>query len=523
MSNTHESTQADLTARGPTGEPQGGELPVIQVAGRQLPEIYAEAWDALLRQNDPPQLFKTNGRLSRPEPSGPGWAIRFVNEDVVNGILARSAVWPQKHRRASEPGRPPRDIARDFLVNPDRRLPELAAIATTPVFDARGHLLNRSGYYHDSALLLKLDGAWETLEVAPCPTAADVDAARDLLLNELLVNFPFKTASDRAHLVAALILPFARAMVLGPTPLHYLGAPTVAAGKTLLSDLVRIVTVGDNYGTMTLTANDGDTRKKLTAVLRSGAQTIVIDNVRGGIRSAELAAMITAKVWGDRLLGTSDMVYLPNRALWIVTGTNLDLSLEIARRCVRVRLIPEPGRDKEQPIFRHKEVCAWATDHRRQLVQAVLTVIQSWIAAGRPEGTRVRASFESWSRVVGGIIEHVGLPGFLGDEAEFFAEADQESQELAAFVAIWWEKFGPSQVKARDLQSLALEHDLLAHALDGKTASSRDSRFGRFLSSLHERRFDDLVVVAAPGRTGSRVCRLRKADPQSALEARASA
>jgi putative DNA primase/helicase len=502
---------------------QDGSLPEIQVAGRQLPAIYDEAWEALLRKNDPPQLFVTNGRLSRPEPNGHGWRIRFLNEDIVNGMLARAAVWRQKRGRVSEPGRPPRDIARDFLVNPDLRLPELTAIATTPVFDANGRLLNRSGYYPDAALLMKLDDAWETLAVAAGPTVADVDAARDLLLNELLGDFPFKAPSDRAHAVAALVLPFVRAMIQGPTPLHYIGAPTVAAGKSLLADLVRIVTVGDNFGTTTLTTNEGDTRKKLTAVLRSGAQAIHIDNIVGGLRSAELAAAITAEVWGDRLLGTSDMVYLPNRALWIVTGTNLNLSLEIARRCLRIRLNPNCERPWERADFRHPDVRKWATDHRRQLVHAVLTVIQSWVAAGRPEGSRVRGSFESWAQVVGGIIEHLGLPGFLGDEAEFFAEADQESQEMAAFVAAWWQKHGTAKVKARALQKVAQEHDLLAHALEGKTPSARDSKFGRMLSALHERRFDDLVVVVAPGRTGSRDYRLRKADPRTALEVKGSA
>lgn len=523
MSTTQDENRDGLGAPGLTGESPYSDLPKIHVAGRQLPAIYAEAWDALLRQNEPPQLFVTHRRLSRPEPTGNGWCIKFLNEDIVNGMLARSAIWVQKHGRVSEPGRPPRDIARDFLVNPDPRLPQLTAIATTPVFDASGRLLIRSGYYPDSALLMKLDGAWETLAVATCPTAADVDAARDWLLNELLGDFPFKSSSDRAHVVAALILPFARALIQGPTPLHYMGAPTVAAGKTLLADLVRIVTVGDHFGTTTLTSNEGDTRKKLTAVLRSGAQTIHIDNVCGGIRSAELAAMITAEVWSDRLLGTSDMVYLPNRALWIMTGTNLNLSLEIARRCLRIRLNPNCERPWERTDFRHLDIRNWATDHRRQLVHAVLTVIQHWIAAGRPEGSRVRGSFESWARVVGGIIEHLGLLGFLGNEAEFFAEADHESQELAAFVVAWWEKHGTVLVKARDLQALAQEHDLLAHALEGKTASARDSKFGRMLRTLHERRFDDLVVVSAPGRTGSHVYRLRQIDPQPALEVKGSA
>jgi hypothetical protein len=32
------------------------------------------------------------------------------------------------------------------------------------------------------------------------------------------------------------------------------------------------------------------------------------------------------------------MIDLPNRATWIVTANNPHLSLEIARRCVRIRL-----------------------------------------------------------------------------------------------------------------------------------------------------------------------------------------
>jgi hypothetical protein len=46
----------------------------------------------------------------------------------------------------------------------------------------------------------------------------------------------------------------------------------------------------------------------------------------------------------DRLLGQTRMLVLPNRATWIATANNPQLSLEIARRCIRIRLDPKPAR-----------------------------------------------------------------------------------------------------------------------------------------------------------------------------------
>jgi len=52
------------------------------------------------------------------------------------------------------------------------------------------------------------------------PTAEDITAARALLIDDLLVDFPFVDDSDRAHAIAAIILPFIRRMIDGPTPMH---------------------------------------------------------------------------------------------------------------------------------------------------------------------------------------------------------------------------------------------------------------------------------------------------------------
>ena len=500
------------------------DLPTIQVGGRQQIEIVEDAWDALLSQGDHPVLFVTQGLLSQMSHVEHRWAINFVGEASVNGLLMRAARWVQTRSGIETAAKPPREIAKDLLAYPNERLPELTTIATTPVFDAKGQLLSRPGYHADAALWMDLHEGWAACKVPEHPTQADLEDALALLLDDLLVDFPFRADSDRAHAVAAMLLPFVRRMFWGQTPIHLLEAPTPGSGKTRLADLICIVTVGDRVGTTTLAYDESEARKKFTTLLSAGAQVIFIDNVRGGIRSAELAAIITADTWTDRLLGVNKMVQCHNRALWLLSANNPRLSMEIARRCVRIRIVPSEEMPWKRTGFKHADIVGWARENRIQLVRAVLTIIQSWIAAGRPQGTEVLGSFEAWSRTIGGIINHCGLPGFLGDASEFYANADPESHEWAAFLTVWWEKHRDVPVSARTLMQLAEERNLIAFARTGDSSWACDSKFGKSLSSLRDRKLSGLeVVFSKDSHDGARRYCVRPAVSQSALEAKGSA
>src|SRR5207244_824979 len=104
---------------------------------------------------------------------------------------------------------------------------------------------------------------------------------------------------------------------------------------------------------------------------------------------------------------------VPVRCGWAATGNDPTLSSEIARRAVRVRLDtgsddPTSGRD-----FKIPDLLAWLRQRRAELVWACLVLTRAWIAKRRPQGDLVLASFESWSRVMGGILQVAGIPGFL--------------------------------------------------------------------------------------------------------------
>ena len=69
----------------------------------------------------------------------------------------------------------------------------------------------------------------------------------------------------------------------------------------------------------------------------------------GVARQRDLAGLrpprrrLTATQWRGRRLGKSEIVDVPNDATWVATGNNVELSDEIARRTIPIRLDPGVG------------------------------------------------------------------------------------------------------------------------------------------------------------------------------------
>src|SRR5262249_19896539 len=149
-----------------------------------------------------------------------------------------------------------------------------------------------------------------------------------------------------------------REAINGCVPMFVLDAPAAGTGKGLAADIVAMI------GTGRLAAKaaepdargDDEWRKRLTALLLEGAGVVVLDNVEKPIGSPSLAAALTTTSWSDRILGSTRMVTLPNRAVWIATGNNVRLRGDLPRRCVRVRLDAKVARPWDRSGFRHADL-----------------------------------------------------------------------------------------------------------------------------------------------------------------------
>jgi hypothetical protein len=504
----HSRARADAAGGGPSRKPT---FPKIQINDRQLREIVSDAWFAIHRANEHggtiyphiPFLFHRAGRLVRLVIGEFGPEIDEMDEDAVFGLLARTADWHRATEDADVETSPPRDAARDMLAYPDLHLPMLEGVISTPVFGRQGELIMTDGYHRDDRLWLSPDPSLDLGPVPDEPTAEHVAAARALLLDDLLVDFPFVDASDRAHAIAAMVLPFIRRMIDGPTPMHLIEAPTMGSGKGLLANLISITATGAACEARTLPESEDEIRKMLTAELMKGRPIILLDNAndRKQLHSSSLASVLTSVRWTDRKLGESIMASVPNHAVWLMTANNPNLHLELTRRCIRIRIDPRVDRPWKRTSFKHPEIATWAKENRAALVGAIVTLIRAWMAAGKPLDRARLGSFERWSSVIGGILDVAGIPGFLANLDQLYEAADVEGQAWREFTAAWWQAFRDEPKKVSELNQFCEERELMLRLRGDGSARSQQTRMGSALGSYRDRSFDGLRIVRVGGTT----------------------
>jgi hypothetical protein len=189
------------------------------------------------------------------------------------------------------------------------------------------------------------------------------------------------------------------------------------------------------------------------------------------------------------------MVSLPNRILWIVTGNNLQMSNEIVRRTVRIRLDALMEDPSTRDNFRHPSLSEWVIENRSDLVWAALILIQNWIATGKASfAERTLGSFERWAQVIGGIMQAADISGFLQGRDALRADADEETAQWKDFVGAWHRTHGDKSLSTAELFDLAKTH--LDGVLGDGDERSQRTRLGKVLRKHRGRVFSRYKITA---------------------------
>ena len=466
----------------------------IDAGIQDLALITRLSWRALVHQNQPPELFRSGHSLSRIERDDDGaLLLRRLTLYRLRHELARRAEFYQVGRNGEPtPAKPPLDIVRDMLATPDPPLPVLTRMVEVPVFTRDGTLHTEPGYCQGSQMYYAPPEGFQLPEVPQTPTPEDLSRAKALIFEELLCDFPFADQGSKAHALALILLPAARELIEGPTPNHLVESPSPGSGKDLLVDCCLRPSLGPHLAILAQANAEGEWRRRLTASFKQAAAAILIGNVTRPLDSGVLAAALTAPVWTDRILGRSEMARFPVRCIWTTTANNPRLSTEIARRSIRIRIDPECSRPWERKDFKHPKLRLWADQHRPQLVWASLTLIQAWVAAGKPPWEeKVLGSYEDWSAVLGGILAVSGVDGFLSNMEGFYAYHDPA---WAAFIQQWWETFEDRKVGVGELFDIAVDSGI---ELAGETDHARKVSMGKKLTERRDQVIDDYRIQRA--------------------------
>lgn len=489
--------------------------PEICVGARQLPDITAEALGALQQANEPPDLFVRSGRivaLMRDEHDR--YIISDVTEAGLRGRMARSGFYYKLAKSGERVDcSPPLDVVRDLLAltASDWRFPRIETVVETPFLRSNGTICMRPGY--DSATGLYYAPA-PNLRVPAIPeTPVDDDLAAALDLTDSAIgDFPFADAASKANAMATLLSPIVRTAIDGPTPLGLFDAPQPGTGKTLLAEVIAMVATGRSAEVFSAPSEAEEWRKKITTALLASAAVVVIDNVAHRLDSDSLCMALTATTLVDRQFRTFDRLALPVKCTWIATGNNIQLGGDMPRRCYWVRLDAKHSAPFLRRGFRHSNLRAWVSDNRGLLIAALLTLARHWFAIGAPSPRNVEplGSFESFCHVVGGILESVGVDGFLANREGMLRQSDQEALQCEAFLLTLFESFGAQPFRVSEVvekmtgsepdsacpESKPLREslpDLLADAAD-RTGGFLQRRMGKFFAEIAGRRFGQTAV-----------------------------
>ena len=464
---------------------EAAALVLEHVAAEQVPHLFVRSGQLVrLVSVDERVRIEVLSRDRLTAHLGEHYYLTKIERDKKEQVKQLAGPWPRLVNQLLHRGQWP-------------ELPSLRAVSKTPCYSPSWDLMRQRGYHEQAQLFLDLD-LLETTTVKREPTPQDVRRARSLI-DELLKDFPFDNDSSRTHAISLGLLPFVRSAIRGPTPLHLISAPTPGTGKSLLITALGTIATGESPAAIAEARDDEEWRKRITAMLIEAPPIIALDNLNLKLHSGALSAALTTPVWSDRILGKSETIELPNRSIWIATANNPQLSTEIARRCVLTRLDARCERPhmRASNEFTHPDLIDWINEHRPQLVNAFLTLVQNWLAQGRPRGTQVLGSFSEWAHTVGGILEAAGIEGFLGNLADFYAEADKETNEWRALVDVWAQAHQGFPIHVSALLLLCEEHGLLEAVRGQGNERSQKIKLGRALGKMEGRVYGDWSIRRA--------------------------
>lgn len=336
-----------------------------------------------------------------------------------------------------------------------------------PVFGEDGTLNTGPGYHAGARVYL--DPRIEFREVPDPVSAEDINEALEII-GYTLADFPFsdvfsgadpmppredpavklpnfaRGVSSRANAHAMLLQPFARSLIGNePTPMYFIDKSEKGTGANYLANVLGYMLYGTPMPPQVVSEREEEFEKAITASLYEGRPTIFLDNLNHDLSSAALASALTSGIWTGRILGKSHVPRIPVRALWLLAANNGQISEELMRRVVPIRLdaaLANPASDRPPSYYIIDNLMEHLRQNRANLIWAAHVIVRNyiWFAAYDPDGLAacrkdfpypILQSFQAWSEVLGDILACAGVPGFLGNLGGY--KTNNETEDRSGF------------------------------------------------------------------------------------------
>lgn len=376
----------------------------------------------------------------------------------------------------------------------------LTALASAPFLRVDGSVCDAPGYDEETGIFYAPTLSFPQLPLQP--GWAEARAALDELC-DLVKQFPFANPVSRSVFLADVLTALARP-TLPKSPMVLYTASMAGSGKTLMASIGNLIAYGHATTHPWPNGNEEELKKVFTSVLLAGDPVVVFDNLPNGavIKSPALSQFVTSDDYADRKLGESERVKFRNRTRVVLTGNNVVLGSDNARRTIvcELQLQVESLKDR-QVVFDHPSLAVYIKQHRARYITATLTVLRAYALHPDPLNLPPLDSFEDWSwRVRDALV-------WLGEEDPVAAVdySNDGSGEIASVFAaievVGLAKLGNRQAlefRAKDLALWAGGNLLLRDALEqsGCTDPTKSSQVGYWLRAHKNRLAGGLKLIS---------------------------
>ncbi|QED26160.1 hypothetical protein FRD01_02570 [Microvenator marinus] len=434
----------------------------------------------------------------------------YVNEDTngivqINGrdVIAMDHVTKFQHRIQQEMvlyypveegeklwNVPPKDAVQSLIEREEwPYLRKLKRIARFPIFVGEDfELFDREGYDPASGTY-GMEGMLKVKDMT-------LEEAKDILINKLLRDdggpgldpedppgFPFVDESDLANAIGMALTPLVLPAIRDRNdnacvPVFMIDASTQGTGKTILAESL----LTPELRNVSIPKTEEEFQKALGSIIGTKRDVLFFDNILDGATFGypTLAAMTTqAGRASMRRLGVNQMIEGRFSGIIIATGNNLQVDADARRRTMLIQL----HSSLENPDQR---VCktdpkSYAKKNRSLIHSALIELVKNWKVKGCPSGSIVMGSFGEFTRVVGGILDAAGIPGFAGNTDRLRERVDDGGwTDFTAAIGAEFEakRLDLEGVTARNLVKYCEENDI---DLPARLASGNgaDRSFGR--------------------------------------------
>ena len=256
----------------------------------------------------------------------------------------------------------------------------LKGVTSVPLMRPDGSILSTAGY--DAVTQLFVDLQVDVLSVPEAPTLEQAQEAARYIQDEILTDFEGMTEASKSVFLSVPLTFVGREMFTGTVPAVIIDGNNAGTGKTLAARSLGYVCLGEEIIANNAVTDEDEIRKTTLSVLLQGKGLVLFDNASQNTTWGEgqtWQSLLTTTRPGIRQLGANKSPITENRAVWVITGINIEVHGDSARRFVTCRFEtdhPHPEEDRDPSAFRHPDLTGWIRQNRPELLKACLTIFK---------------------------------------------------------------------------------------------------------------------------------------------------